>query len=107
MVIRYTLRKIANKRPLLFWLDDLHNAGPATIDGLLRSAMPVSSSRSIRTRLLNSPLAIFAMSLDLLQGVTGLVLAYHLDLPPGPAIAVTGGAGFALAALASVIRGTR
>jgi len=36
MVIRYTLRKIARKRPLLFWLDDLHNAGPATIDGLLR-----------------------------------------------------------------------
>jgi serine/threonine protein kinase len=36
MVIRYTLRKIANKRPLLFWLDDLHNTGPATIDGLLR-----------------------------------------------------------------------
>jgi tetratricopeptide (TPR) repeat protein len=36
MVIRYTLRKISHKRPLLFWLDDLHNAGPATIDGLLR-----------------------------------------------------------------------
>jgi serine/threonine protein kinase/tetratricopeptide (TPR) repeat protein len=36
MVIRYSLRKIANKRPLLFWLDDLHNTGPATIDGLLR-----------------------------------------------------------------------
>ncbi|HEV8549543.1 MAG TPA: protein kinase, partial [Polyangiaceae bacterium] len=36
MVIRYTLRKIANKRPLLFWLDDLHNTGPATIDGLMR-----------------------------------------------------------------------
>jgi serine/threonine protein kinase/tetratricopeptide (TPR) repeat protein len=36
MVIRYTLRKIANGRPLLFWLDDLHNAGPATVDGLLR-----------------------------------------------------------------------
>jgi eukaryotic-like serine/threonine-protein kinase len=36
MVIRYTLRRIANKRPLLFWLDDLHNTGPATIDGLLR-----------------------------------------------------------------------
>src|SRR6187397_1979043 len=36
MVIRYTLRKIANKRPLLFCLDDLHNTGPATIDGLLR-----------------------------------------------------------------------
>jgi serine/threonine protein kinase/tetratricopeptide (TPR) repeat protein len=36
MVIRYTLRKIGNGRPLLFWLDDLHNAGPATIEGLLR-----------------------------------------------------------------------
>jgi tetratricopeptide (TPR) repeat protein/energy-coupling factor transporter ATP-binding protein EcfA2 len=36
MVIRYTLRRIAGGRPLLFWLDDLHNAGPATIEGLLR-----------------------------------------------------------------------
>lgn len=36
MVTRYTLRKIASGRPLLFWLDDLHNASPATFDGLLR-----------------------------------------------------------------------
>jgi tetratricopeptide (TPR) repeat protein len=36
MVIRYTLRKIGGGRPLLFWLDDLHNASPATIEGLLR-----------------------------------------------------------------------
>jgi len=36
MVTRYTLRKIANGRPLLFWLDDIHNASPATIEGLLK-----------------------------------------------------------------------
>jgi len=35
------------------------------------------------------------------EGVAGLLLAYHLDLPPGPAIAVVGGCVFALAALAS------
>jgi hypothetical protein len=40
MVIRYTLRKIANGRPLSFWLDDLHNAGPATVNGLLRILAP-------------------------------------------------------------------
>ena len=37
MVIRHTLRKIANGRPLLLWLDDLHNAAPTTFDGLLRT----------------------------------------------------------------------
>ena len=36
MVIRYTLRRIANGRPLLFWLDDLHNAAPTTYEGLSR-----------------------------------------------------------------------
>jgi serine/threonine protein kinase/tetratricopeptide (TPR) repeat protein len=35
-VIRYTLRRIANGRPLLFWLDDLHHAGAATFEGLLK-----------------------------------------------------------------------
>ncbi len=37
MVIRHTLRRIANGRPLLFWLDDLHNAAPTTFEGLLRT----------------------------------------------------------------------
>ena len=36
MVIRYTLRKISSGRPLLFWLDDLHNGGPATFEGFIR-----------------------------------------------------------------------
>ena len=35
------------------------------------------------------------------EGVAGLLLAYHLDLPPGPAIAVVGGCVFALAAVGS------
>src|ERR687893_628762 len=42
-----------------------------------------------------------AVALAALEGVAGLLLAYHLDLPPGPAIAVVGGGGFALAALGS------
>ncbi len=35
-VIRYTLRRIAGKRPLLFWFDDLHHAAETTFEGLLR-----------------------------------------------------------------------
>lgn len=41
-----------------------------------------------------------AVALAAAEGVAGLLLAYHLDLPPGPAIAIVGGGGFALAALA-------
>ncbi len=50
--------------------------------------------------------ALLATSVGLAaaEGVGGLLLAYHLDLPPGPAIAIVGGAGFALAALASAPR---
>ncbi len=36
MVIRYTLRRIARGRPLLLWLDDLHHASDATIEGHVR-----------------------------------------------------------------------
>ena len=35
-VIRRTLRTIAGERPLLFLLDDLHNAAQTTLDGLVR-----------------------------------------------------------------------
>jgi manganese/iron transport system permease protein len=42
-----------------------------------------------------------SVALAVVEGSGGLLLAYHLDLPPGPAIAIVGGAGFALAALAS------
>ncbi|HEY5958865.1 MAG TPA: AAA family ATPase, partial [Polyangiaceae bacterium] len=36
MVIRYALRRIARGRPLLLWLDDLHHASDATIEGHVR-----------------------------------------------------------------------
>jgi eukaryotic-like serine/threonine-protein kinase len=35
-VVRFALRRIAAGRPLLFFLDDLHNAAQTTLDGLLR-----------------------------------------------------------------------
>jgi len=40
-----------------------------------------------------------AVALAAAEGTGGLLLAYHLDLPPGPAIAVIGGGLFALVAL--------
>jgi manganese/iron transport system permease protein len=55
-------------------------------------------------RLLTSSLAtLLATSVALAVGEStgGLLLAYHLDLPPGPSIAIVGGGAFALAALAS------
>ena len=41
---------------------------------------------------------LLAVALALIEGSAGLLVAYHLDLPPGPAIAVLGGALFAAAA---------
>lgn len=54
-------------------------------------------------RLLTGSLAALlaaAVGLAAAEGVAGLLLAYHLDLPPGPAIAVVGGGAFAMAAAA-------
>ena len=45
-----------------------------------------------------------AVAIAACEGVGGLLLAYHLDLPPGPAIAVIGGGVFALVALAGAVR---
>ncbi|MGI8730355.1 MAG: metal ABC transporter permease [Solirubrobacteraceae bacterium] len=55
-------------------------------------------------RLLTSSIAALlatSVALAVAESVTGLLLAYNLDLPPGPAIAVVGGGGFAMAALAT------
>lgn len=35
-VVRFALRRIASGRPLLFFLDDLHNAAQTTLEGLVR-----------------------------------------------------------------------
>lgn len=45
--------------------------------------------------------------LAVLEGVGGLLLAYHADLPPGPAIAVIGGGVFGLVACAGALRQRR
>jgi tetratricopeptide (TPR) repeat protein len=44
-VIRFVLRRIAGGRPLLFFLDDLHNAAQTTLEGLLRIHATESDQR--------------------------------------------------------------
>jgi manganese/iron transport system permease protein len=64
--------------------------------------VPAATARLLTDSL--GALLAAAVMLAALEGVAGLLLAYHLDLPPGPAIAVIGGAGFALAAVAPARR---
>jgi len=61
--------------------------------------VPAATARLL-TSSLGSLLAT-SVALAAAESVTGLLLAYHLDLPPGPAIALVGGAVFALAAMAA------
>ncbi|MEJ7798231.1 MAG: metal ABC transporter permease [Solirubrobacteraceae bacterium] len=72
------------------------------VGALLVSTLLVVPAATARL-LTDSLTALLATSVALAAAisVSGLLLAYHLDLPPGPAIAVVGGIGFALAALAS------
>lgn len=67
--------------------------------------VPAATARLLTDSLVT--LLTAAVALAALEGAAGLLLAYHLDLPPGPAIAVIGGAGFALAALVSSTRSAR
>ncbi len=61
--------------------------------------VPAATARLLTTSL--RALLAAAVALAAAEGFAGLLLAYHLDLPPGPAIAIVGGGVFALAALAS------
>jgi len=54
-------------------------------------------SGSLRT------LLVVGVALAVAEGVVGLLLAYHLNLPPGPAIAVVGGGLFACVLTARTI----
>ena len=70
------------------------------VGALLVSALLVVPAAT--ARLLTASIGtLLATSVVLAVGesVTGLLLAFHLDLPPGPAIAIVGGGVFALAAL--------
>jgi serine/threonine protein kinase/tetratricopeptide (TPR) repeat protein len=46
-VVRFTLRKLAGGRPLLFVLDDLHNAAQTTLEGLLKIHETESDQRIV------------------------------------------------------------
>jgi manganese/iron transport system permease protein len=67
--------------------------------------VPAATARLLTGSL--SALLATSVVLAAVEGVAGLLLAYHLDLPPGPAIAIVGGAGFALAAVAAAPRPRR
>ncbi len=64
--------------------------------------VPAATARLVTHSL--GTLLTTSVALAAAEGFAGLLLAYHLDLPPGPAIALVGGGGFALAALASAPR---
>jgi ABC-type Mn2+/Zn2+ transport system permease subunit len=72
------------------------------VGALLVSTLLVVPAATARL-LTGSLRALLATSVLLaaVEGCTGLLLAYHLDLPPGPAIAIVGGASFAVAAVGS------
>jgi manganese/iron transport system permease protein len=61
--------------------------------------VPAATARLLTGSL--SALLATSVALAAAESVAGLLLAYHLDLPPGPAIAIVGGAAFAAATLAS------
>ena len=83
MVIRYTLRKIANKRPLLFWLDDLHNTGPATIDGLMRILEDEPDQRIMMLATARSEeVALGTSAADRLRQLREATNGTVIDVPP-------------------------
>jgi ABC-type Mn2+/Zn2+ transport system permease subunit len=64
--------------------------------------VPAATARLVTASL--RALLATSVALAATEGGGGLLLAYHLDLPPGPAVAIVGGTGFALAAVASAPR---
>ncbi len=76
------------------------------VGALLVSAilvMPAATAR-LMTRSVAS-LEVSAGVLALAEGLGGLLLAFELDVPPGAAIAVLGGAVFALTAIGAAVTG--
>jgi ABC-type Mn2+/Zn2+ transport system permease subunit len=70
------------------------------VGALLAGALFVVPAATVRLFARSVPtLLAGSVVLAALEGVTGLYLAYALDVSPGPAVAVVGAAGFALAAL--------
>ena len=80
------------------------------VGALLVSAIlviPAATARLFAPSLLALELGAAALALG--EGIVGLLIAYHLDVPPGAAIAVLGGTGFALGLIVRAVldrRGT-
>jgi len=75
------------------------------VGALLVSAIlviPAATARLLAGRVRS--LRRIAFSLALAEGVAGLWIAYQLDAPPGPVIALLGASGFALVAVARHLR---
>jgi manganese/iron transport system permease protein len=71
------------------------------VGALLVSAIlvtPAATARLVASSVRS--LEVIAIGIALAEGLVGLWIAYQLDVPPGAAIALLGGAGFALVAVA-------
>ncbi len=78
------------------------------VGALLVSALLVIPAATARLVTGTLPALLTAsVLLAVAEGVGGLLLAYHADLPPGPAIAVIGGGVFALMACVDALRRRR
>lgn len=76
------------------------------VGALLVSAIlviPAATARLVARSVIS--LELGAGALALAEGLGGLLLAFELDVPPGAAIAVLGGAVFAAVALATAVAG--
>lgn len=67
--------------------------------------VPAATARLLTDRV--RALQLAAVAIATAEGVGGLLLAYRLDLPPGPAIAALGGVVFAAAAIGRSVAGRR
>ncbi|CAB5033966.1 unannotated protein [freshwater metagenome] len=83
-------------------------AALAAVGALLATAIlvvPAATTRLFVDRL--KPWQIATVLLAAAEGVTGMVLSYRLDVPPGATIAVLAGVVFALVAVAALIHTRR
>lgn len=77
------------------------------VGALLVTSLFVAPAATARLLTFSSrKLFVTSVALAALQGLTGLYLAYALDVPPGPAIAVLGAVLYACAALIAATRRT-
>lgn len=77
--------------------------GSLLVSGLM--VVPAATARLLTERL--GPMLAWAVLICALEGLAGLAIARAFDTPPGAAIAVLSGAGFALVAVSRALAGAR